>query len=435
MKNKGLVIFTLLAIVALGYVSYRLGNRSDVNLNFGNGVTYPSGPISLTYWRTIDEASALAPIITDYNKLHPNVEIKLTVVPVGEYPARLVAAASASQLPDIFSVSSDQVASYKKHAAIAPKAVFDSKTYQQTFAAQASHDLMDANGPYGVAYGISTLGLFYNESMLREAGVEPPKSWDDVLSVAAKLNQKSGAGISRSAIALGTPAVGHATDIQSVLMLQNGAKMTDQPPTKALFDQPDGSGYYAGVKAAQFYASFAMPSKSNYSWNDSLGSSADAFAKGKTAMIVDFPFRAAEIRALNPGLVFKSVPLPQVDSKNPVNLGEYWAEMVNGAGANREVAWDFLRFVSSKEQLNKYSAATSRPASRLDLAKTQQDDALLGPFAGQVSTATNWFRGNPQNINAAFADMNIAIVNGYDASVAVRSAAARATQEISRARQ
>lgn len=433
MKNKAAVIFTLLAIIALGYVSYSLGNRSDVDLTLGNSVKYPSTPLTLTYWRTIDEAAALEPIIADYKKLHPNVEVQLVVVPPADYAAKLSAAAGASQLPDIFSVAADQVATYKKYAASAPKSVFDAKSYQQTFAAQANHDLVDANGPFALTYGISTLGLFYNDKLLREAGVTPPKNWQEAVSASAKLTRKSGAHIERGGIALGTPAVAHAVDIESALMLQNGAKMTDQPPTKAVFDQPDSSGYLAGVKAAQFYASFATPGKSNYSWSDSLGGSVDAFAHERVAMIVDFPYRAGEIRALNPALSFKSAALPQVDGKNLVNLGDYWAEMVNNTSTNSEIAWDFLRFASSKDQLNKYSIATSRPASRLDLAKAQETDTLLGPFAAQVSSATNWVRGSRQNCEAIFTDMNTAIVRGYDAALAVRSAAARVSQEIGRA--
>lgn len=433
MKNKGLVIFTLLAVIVLGYFSYRLGNRSDLNISFGGSkVKYPTTPVTLTYWRTLDSPDTLAPIIDDFKKLHPNVEVKLTVVPYGEYSSKLAAAAAAGQLPDLFTVHNDQVGAYKQYATPAPETVFTPKDYEKTFAPQAVRDLTSSGVPFALTYGISTLGLFYNEALLKSAKIDPPKSWQDVLTASSKLTKKSGSTITQSGIALGTANINRATDIESVLMMQNGTLMTDTPPTKATFDQPDSSGYYGGVKAAQFYASFAMPSKSDYSWSDSLGESVEAFAKEKTAMIINYPFRAAGVAAANPKLEFKTAPLPQVDSKKPTNLGEYWAEMVSQTSGHSEIAWDFLRFASSRDELNKFSITSQRPASRLDLAKAQGGDDLLGPFARQVPTSTNWYRGSYQNVDAIFYDMNAAILGGYDATATVQSAARRVSQEITR---
>lgn len=158
----------------------------------------------------------------------------------------------------------------------------------------------------------------------------------------------------------------------------------------------------------------------------------EAFAKEKTAMMVSYPFYANDINTLNPSLEYKTASLPQVNSKNPINMSSYWAEIVSNKSQNSEIAWDFLRFSSTREELNKFSIATSRPASRLDLAKAQEDDQLIGPFASQVRSAANWYRGNYQNTEAIFTDMNHAILKGFDATTAVRSAALRVSQEIAR---
>ncbi len=429
------MIFTLVAVIALGYFSYRLGNKSDIYLNLNSSkVKYPTTPMTLTYWRTIDAPDTLSPIIDDFRKVHPNVEVKLTVIPYSEYYTKLSAAAAAKQLPDLFTVGNDQLEHYKQFAAAAPETVFTQKDYEKTFASQAVRELTNSKVPYALTYGISTLGVFYNERLLKSAKIDPPKSWPDVIAATNKLTQKNGASITQSGIALGSPNISQATDIESILMMQNGAKMTDQPPTKATFDQPDGEGYYGGIKAAQFFSSFATSTKSNYSWSDGLGESIDAFTKEKTAMIINYPYRAASITALNPKLQFKTAPLPQVNSKSPVNLGEYWAEMVSSSSTNSEVAWDFLRFASSKDELNKFSISSQRPSSRLDLAKAQEGDSLLGPFARQVPSSTNWYRGNSHNIDAIFYDMHAALLGGLDAATVVRSANNRVSQEISRSK-
>lgn len=44
-------------------------------------------------------------------------------------------------------------------------------------------------------FGCNCLGLYYNEEMLNEAGVEVPETWDDLKSAAAALSQGDVTGL------------------------------------------------------------------------------------------------------------------------------------------------------------------------------------------------------------------------------------------------
>ncbi len=399
----------------------------------GSRVDFPAEPITLTYWRTIDGTTPFDDIIKDYNAIHPNVTIELKNLDYAGYDKQLTEAAKTGKLPDLYSIDQDWMNRYQGYFEPAPATVYDASEVKSTFVPTVANKLVDGQVVQGVAYGVSTLGLFYNQDMLTKAGIsKPPTTWQQLMDNTHKLTFRSGNDITQAGVALGNANVSDYTAITSVLMQQNGATMTNNPPTQATFNKPDSKGYASAAKAMNFYSSFAKPSSANYSWNDKLGSSLDAFKAGKLAMLIDYAYRAPEIDAANPALNYKMTALPQVDSTKPVNGAQFWVEQVSKSSKNTEVAWDFLRFASTRTQMNRYSIATYRPASRKDLVAQQSHDKYLAPFAKQIASSKVWYKGNSYNVDGIFADMIGAVLGGGDAQAAVDTAATRTTQEIAR---
>ena len=402
----------------------------------GSRIVFPSEPITLSYWRTVDGTEPFNQIIKDYAAIHPNVTIKLSNIDVATYDKQLTEAAKANKLPDIYSIKDDWLPRYRAYHEPAPDTVYSAQEFKDTFVDVASSKLVSGQLVEGLAYSVSTLGLFYNEDLLSKAGISsPPKTWQELMDMNAKLAIKNGADITQAGVALGSASVTDYTAIVSVLMQQNGAIMTNTPPTQATFNKPDSTGYASSAKAMSFYTSFAKPANPNYSWNDKLGNSLDAFKAGKAAMMIDYAYRAPEIDAAAPSLKYKMAALPQVNTAKPINGAEFWVEQVSKTSKHEEVAWDFLRFVSTRTQLNRYSIATYRPAARKDLVIQQGQDKYLGPFAKQTLSATTWYKGNSYNVDGIFGDMIGAVLSDGDAQAAVDTAATRTTQEISRSEQ
>lgn len=392
---------------------------------------YPNENITLTYWRTVDGTAVFDPILTEWKKQHPNVTIQITNFPLAEYDKRLSEAAKAGTLPDLMMMRADWLPRYQNNLKPAPNTIFSVDAYKNTFAPITAQDLIKNNQVYAVSYGIPTLGLFYNTQAWEAVGLkDTPRSWQDLLDANAKLSQKQGQDLYKSGIALGTANITSANAIITLLMMQNGAKMTDQPPTKATFDQPGADNYPSSAKALSFYTSFAQPSKSSYSWSDALGNSTQAFEQGKTAMMVQYPFAYLDVKAQAPNLNFKMAKIPQVNSGSPINYSEYWAESVATTSKYPDIAWDFYNFMTTKKIMNQYSVPTMKPASRLDLAKEQEQDTLLGPFAAQVPSAQGYYKGNNTASDAAMLEMINTALSGYDPLIAVRTANGKVTQSI-----
>lgn len=440
MKHRYLKLIALILgglVIATGIYMFTQNSSifSGVTPDYQSSVQYPTTPITLTYWLPSDESGTLDGVLANYKKLHPNVTVNIRYIEPANYQSEVLAAQTAGTLPDMFGFRNDGLPIYKKSLQPAPSSVITAGLFSQTFADFASKSLVSGNTVYGMPFGIATLGLIYNTDSLKKANITPPDTWQSFDTANNSLRNKDGQNLYGSGTALGTAAIHNYADIISMFMMQNGAAMTNTPPTKATFEQPDSTGYSSGSKALEYYASFAQPSKANYSWSDSLGGSLNAFAAGKTQMIIDYSTATRNIRKLNPELKFSTAALPQTNPSSPLNFGVVFTQGVSKTSKNSEIAWDFLGFATSKKQQQIYSQASLWPAARKDLITEQLNDKDLAPFARQISSATDWYRGINYVTNASLVGMLTNYLSGYDSKIALNLAATVITAEIQKSNQ
>ncbi len=340
-------------------------------------------PITLTYWGLWEDEQSLKPVIDAYKKSHPDVDIVYTKQSVRQYRERLQAAIDRGEGPDIFRFHATWVPMLKNQLAPAGNTGYTASEFTSTFYPAASKDLVIGGKVYGVPLMVEGLGLYYNEELFRAAGVTPPTSWNEFLEVAKTLTVKDETGkIITSGAALGTTNnVEHFSDIVALMMLQNGANLKN-PITKEAQD------------ALTFYRIFAE--KPNNVWDETLDNSITAFASGRVAMIFAPSWQVFTIKQMNPNLKFQIIPVPQLPGTQ-VAWASYWAEGVAINSKNVDAAWEFLKFLSSKEQMTVLYTEQSKsrlfgePYSRVDLAQTLINDPLVGAYIKQAPTAQSFF--------------------------------------------
>jgi len=182
--------------------------------------------------------------------------------------------------------------------------------------------------------------------------------------------------------------------------------------------------YNPGAQALEFYTQFSNPAKEVYSWNETNNHSIDAFVAGQVAMMFSYSYTIENIRGKAPFLNFGVAPMPQIDLGKPrVNYSNYFAEGVSKASPNPDVAWDFLKFATTQEQLQNYYATNRLPASRKDIITTQIADPELGIFAEGSLTAKTFYKPDAGKIETIFANMiNDVVLRGATPEQAVSSA-------------
>jgi len=137
--------------------------------------------------------------------------------------------------------------------------------------------------------------------------------------------------------------------------------------------------------------------------------------------------RAADVidDSLRLRLNFDAAPVPQPNlSQNPVNFANYWAQGVSKQSKNSDWAWDFVKFMASKDQQTKYFARHKLPSGRRDILSDQIADPVIGTFAFENLTAKSFYKKDQIKIdNIILSMIDDVTVRGKSISDVISNAA------------
>lgn len=414
-------------VLVIAFVAYRIFKPSTESVG------------EITWWGLWEDENVIAPLITEYEASHPKVKINYVRQSQKDYRERLVNSLAKGQGPDIFRFHNSWVPMFAKDLDTLPSSVMTASDYSKTFYPVAVSDLTSASGIVGIPLEYDALVLYINEDIFNSAGKTPPTTWDEVRSLAKELTVKDDQNvITQSGIALGrVENVDHWQEILALMMLQNGVDLT----------KPTGKNAEDAIKF------FAIFSTVDGVWDATLPTSTQSFAAGKLAMYVGPSWRSFEITQQNPKLKFKTVPIPQLPKNSPtegdITYATYWAEGVWARSTKKAVAWDFLKFLSTKESLQKIYQSESKvrsfgePYSRVDMANLLTSHAILGSLIKQAPGAQSWYLASrtfdgPTGINSLlskyFEDAVTAVVSGKEANKALETLSSGVSQVLSQYR-
>lgn len=370
--------------------------------------------ITLTYWGLWEEAPIIEGVIADYEAQNEGVNINYIKQAKEDYRERLVNGLAKGAGPDIFRYHNTWVPMLSSELSVLPAEVMDAGTYQQTFYPVASQTLRSGANIVGIPLMFDGLALYINEDLFAAAGATPPKTWDELRSLASRLTVKDEQGnIQQAGVALGrTENVDHWQDILALMMLQNGVDLAN--PMGQLAED-----------ALTFFTVFATTDRV---WDETLPPSTQAFSAGKLAMYFGPSWRAHEIKKASPQLRFKILPVPQLPASEnqEVTWASFWAEGVWSRSEHKKEAWEFLKYLSTKTVLQKMYQEASKmrlfgePYPRPDMAQLLENDPLVGAYIKQAPTARSWYltsrtfdgpTGINSSISAYFEDAVNGVVN------------------------
>lgn len=393
-------------------------------------VVKKTGNVSLVFYSLFDDEDVYAPLIQQYTAKHPNVLIKYRKFtdPV-EYMNLIINELAEGRGPDIFSAPNYWfLRNAKKISPLSPQ-TFSPQQFEQTFVSVAKEDLVlkdqtDSQSKiFGIPLSVDTLALYYNKGAYDDkipAQGRPAATWEGLKEDVYKLTKTDNSfeRFEVAGIAMGrADNIARAVDILYLLMLQYNANFYNANYSKTEFGNQQTStstGFLINpaTEALRLYTSFALPSNKNYSWNQYLASpdspikEVESFARGKVAMIFGYSYLYEQIKATMKDLKDKGVqtidastirvsPVPQVNdpatsTEKRVAYANYYAQTVARTSEHPAEAWDFLMFLSSKDNLAFYNSKTHRPTSRRDMIEEQKKDPIYGVFAEQIGYAESF---------------------------------------------
>lgn len=331
------------------------------------------------------------------------------IASVATYEKMLLEALAQGRGPDVFVIHHTWVEGKRGLLSPAPPEVIDERALRDEFVEVVVTDALRDGLVYALPTSVDTLALYYNKDLLAAAGVAtPPVTWDEMQRVVERVTKVSRLGvITQSALAAGAAGnVNRAPDIVQLLMLQSGLPMIHSQTGRADLANE------VGERALTFYTDFANKSKRVFTWDLQQDFSLDAFAAGKTAMMLNYSYHLPTIVAKNPRLRFATAAMPHIADGRVINFASYWPFAVSTTSRAPITAWQFVRFLTSKEAAAALNKAQGVPPARRDSISDLNRDPLLGPFAEASLTATAWPRVDIVAADAIFNKMIDDVVTG-----------------------
>ncbi|WP_210576274.1 extracellular solute-binding protein [Streptomyces sp. GESEQ-4] len=341
------------------------------------------GPVTITWWDTsnaTNEAPTYQALIKEFEAANKDVKVKYVNVPFDQAQNKFDTAAGASGAPDVLRSEVGWTPAFAKKGYFLPldgtEALADESKFQPSLIEQAKYE----GKTYGVPIVTDTLALVYNKELFEKAGVEAPKTWDDLKKAAATIKDKTGVDGywgSTQAYYAQSFLYGEGTDTVDA----EAKKITvDSAEAKKAYgtwlELFDGKGLHKADTTADAYAHIQ-----------------DAFVNGKVAAIIQGPW---EITNFYKGSAFKdkqnlgiaTVPAGSSGKAGAPTGGHNLSVYAGSDEAKQQAALKFLKFMTSAKSQETVALKNSTLPTRDDAytAEVKADPGIAG-YQGVLSAA------------------------------------------------
>lgn len=211
---------------------------------------------------------------------------------------------------------------------------------------------------YGLPFQYHTPILFYRSDIFEEAGLEPPTTWDEYREIAKTLTNKEEGfyGTCLEGAAVLEP-VTHFLD----KILQAGGNYWDEETGEVTFDSEAARDALSWMYAIQNEDQSSPEGALGYENGDVY----NLFLEGRLAMVSEWPYFYAGAQDPEQSTIVGKVKVaPQ--PMNVENTSGLWAfgHGVIAASKNKEAAWLFCVWSTSKDILTRFSISQTTPNVR-----------------------------------------------------------------------
>lgn len=392
------------ALAAPGLMALAGCNRSDAP-------TDPTSVRIVDYYGTPTDAEVIEATFADCAE-QLGLTVTREVVPGDQLIAKVLQMGSSRTMPDILMLDNPDLQQVAASGALVPLEEHGITTdgFTEQVAALGRYQ----GTLYGVAPTVNTIALFCNRTLLEEAGVAAPTTWDELREAARALTRGDTYGLAFSAV-----ATYEGTWQFLPFMWSNGGDETAiaEPPTA------EASAYWAQLLED------GSVSRGVVNWGQ--GDAMDQFTAGKAAMVVNGPWNIPGLTADAPDLDWEvvTIPVPSAGAPSVAPLGgEVWTVPVTGDEEKQARAAELLKlFLSPENQLAMGAVRHTIPGDAAAAETFAADRADLSTFVEQVSTARSrtaqlgpeW----PRTAKAIYTANQQVLVDGTDPQRAFAEAA------------
>ena len=261
---------------------------------------------------------------------------------------------------------------------------------------------------YALALNTNSKIVFYNKAMLEEAGVQVPTTMDEWVETVKKLSGENANG--QQVWGWNEPALAGWNICPFIWSF--GGSLTNE-------DQTVATGYINGPATVKAVETFAELVKAGgiTGFNSGDIPMTDGFGTGRYAMMLEGPWKSAELAGAYPDVAYGTAPIPAGEGGSISVLGGESAELAGaypdvaygtapipaGEGgsisvlggediamfntANKEAAWKFMQFMTSEYAETEMAKCGQIPVNKAALESETVKAADYAPFIEAIQTA------------------------------------------------
>lgn len=362
MKKVLITLVVLIVIVLAAVFMFKPAAKTNTVSN-GTASSTATSTITLTFathWSLFQldgiydakgnlVSKGLQQYFTEYEKLHPNINIVHIPMDYGVYASKLQNLYDVGQAPDIYQVYSQWAVSYVKNGILDTPPVDIQNDVKNNYVPTAIKGVTLNGQIWGIPTETEDYALLYDKNLFKQAGIVdangnalPPKTWSELVADAIKITKRNSAGNITTygySFEKGTDDFVVAPFL-SLLFGENGGEYLTPDNSKCMLNSPQGVKALASI--VQLFSNKVTDDSSDV-WD--VGS-------GKSAMTIMAPWSQSSFEGSTSTANFDKVvgvaPVPYLDK--PGNLAYTWFMGVMNSSTHKQAAWDFLKWLTTDIQ-------------------------------------------------------------------------------------
>ena len=347
-----------------------LASAASLGAALFTSLALAQAPVEVSFFYPVAVGGPITKIIdgyvADFEKENPG--IKLKPIYSGSYQESIAKALTAvkSGEPPVTSIllSTDMFTLIDEDAIVPFDELVktdDDRAWLKSFY-PAFMENSQANGKtWGIPFQRSTIVMYYNKEMFKEAGLDPnkpPATWNETTQYAQKLTKRDASGkVTQWGVQI--PSSGFPYWLFQGLAIENGSNLANQAGTEVYYDRPEVIG------ALQYWVDLVNKYKVHPEGIVEWGTTPKDFFEKKVAMIWTTTGNLTNVKN-NAKFDFGVAMLPANKQRGSPTGGGNFYIFKKSTPQQREAAFKFIKWVTSPARAAQWGIDTGYVAVRAD---------------------------------------------------------------------
>jgi len=303
----------------------------------------------LQWWGTEgDVGVSIDGLVADFEKEHPNIKVKVISLPFGDTKSQIIANHASGTIADVVGLNPPWTREFVDLGILEPLDEYMEKDTNFNKENYFPASMEPINGKtYLAPYNTLSFFLYYNKDLFNQAGLEEPKTWDDIINASNVLTDvdKNQYGFTLS-LSEGGASNGSILSLYPLLYAANGRTYKDGKYTV------ESEEMIAAMNLLKTLSENGSIVPGENVKNDAM--MVEEFSLGNIGMMIQNDAHVATIAAKNPDLNYGVIPIPTINGTGKPDLRHHgWDLGMTVKGKNKEEAWEFISFLLEKENMER----------------------------------------------------------------------------------